>query len=353
MLFGLEKAKVVKLVALPILGMLGVLALSGSSHFESDLARSYPSFDILDAYVFDTPSKGNTAFIMTINPFADGGTAGTFSEKGLYNFHIATDDGLSNGMTFTVRFTGENVELLRLDTANAALGAEGESIGRGAAGQTVKLDGGMKLWTGIVKDPFFGNAAGIQAFIPVFLGGKFSPELFDDGDDFFKDNAVGAIVLQVPNAMLGKNVNFFVSTAMKMGGKWTQINRWGNVLETHLFLLGDPGLVARFDASRPGADTDILAAFSKNIQTAVALAGSQDNPQAYAEKTADMLFPGVLHYTVGTPASYATNIRNGRRLSDDGMNAVLSLFSGMAVDDNVDTSHNYQRAFPYVLPKSK
>jgi len=341
------------MVGVPILGALGLLFLTGSSHFESDLSRSYPQFDILDAYVFDATPKGHTAFVMTINPAAGPDVAGTFSEKGLYNFHISTDHGLSKGMTFTVRFTGEKVELARLDTANGALGAKGEIIGSGLAGQTVSLDSGVKLWTGIVKDPFFGNAAGIQAFVPALSEGKFSPELYDDADDFFKDNDVGAIVLEVPNVMLGKKINFFVSTAMRMGDKWIQINRWGNVLETHLFLLGDPGLVAKFDASRPGTDKEVLAAFTKNILTAVTLAGSQDDPKAYAKKTAGMLFPGVLHYRVGTPASYAPNIRNGRRLSDDGMNTALSLFSGMAMDDNVDTSHHYQRTFPYVLPKSE
>jgi len=330
--------------------MLGLLILTGAGHFESALSRSYPQFDILNAYIFDTTSKGHTAFVMTINPAAGADAAATFSEKGLYNFHLSTNTWFNKGITYTVQFNGGNVELARINNANGRLGTKGKLIGSGLAGQTVNFANGMKLWTGVVYDPFFGNAAGIQAFVPALGKGKFSPELYDNGQDFFKQNHVAAIVLEVPNDLLGDTVDFFTSTVMEMGDKWVQINRQANPLMTHLFLLGDPDMVARLNASRPGTDKNVRAAIYKNILTAVTLAASQDDPKAYAEKTARKLFPDVLHYKVGTPASYTPNIRNGIRLSDDGMNTVLSLFSGMPMDDKVDTSHHYQRSFPYVLP---
>ncbi len=82
------------------------------------------------------------------------------------------------------------------------------------------------------------------------------------------------------------------------------------------------------------------------------MVGTQtENPAAYADKVADMIIPDVLTYKVGTKAAYAVENLNGRKLTDDGMDVVLTLFSGKPMTDNANTMEGrYQSSFPYVVP---
>ncbi len=146
------------------LAVLAATVLSASHHFETELSQKYPAFDVTDAFVFESARPGFTTFIMNVNPGANPDAEEIFGGNGLYNLHIAFDDTFTAGVTYTVKFTGQRFALGKIDEPNAAVGQEGKKIGASSLGQTVTLDDGIKMWAGLARDPFMGNAAGITAF---------------------------------------------------------------------------------------------------------------------------------------------------------------------------------------------
>ena len=82
-------------------------------------------------------------------------------------------------------------------------------------------------------------------------------------------------------------------------------------------------------------------------------AGPRDDPKGYGRTVARELFPDVLPYVIGTPATFGFAIRNGRTLADNAPEVMMSLVAGAAVPSGLKPSvAKNQRAskFPYVVP---
>ena len=65
------------------------------------------------------------------------------------------------------------------------------------------------------------------------------------------------------------------------------------------------------------------------------------------------LFPDVLPYVVGTPATFGFATRNGRTLADNAPEVMMSLVAGTAIPSGLKASvAKNQRVdkFPYVVP---
>ena len=89
------------------------------------------------------------------------------------------------------------------------------------------------------------------------------------------------------------------------------------------------------------------------VAAVVAASGTADDPQGYGQTVARNLFPDVLSYAVGTPATYGFAVRNGRTLADNAPEAMLSLVAGTAVPSGLKPSvaERLRRgSFPYVVP---
>lgn len=85
--------------------------------------------------------------------------------KGLYNIHVANDDSYKRGHTFSFRFQGaDRFTLYQSDAPNEAVGTIGTKIGEGSVGKAIELKNGIKVWTGVVKDPFYGKARPALAY---------------------------------------------------------------------------------------------------------------------------------------------------------------------------------------------
>jgi hypothetical protein len=85
----------------------------------------------------------------------------------------------------------------------------------------------------------------------------------------------------------------------------------------------------------------------------VAAAGTSGDPQGYGQAVAGELFPDVLSYVVGTPATYGFAGRNGRTMADNAPEAMLSLVTNTAVPSGLKPSvakDQRASAFPYVVP---
>ena len=89
------------------------------------------------------------------------------------------------------------------------------------------------------------------------------------------------------------------------------------------------------------------------VAAVVPASGTSDDPKGYGETAARELFPEVMPYVVGTPATYGFTIRNGRMLADDAPEVMLSLVAGTAVPSGLRPSVSSDlrdRNFPYVVP---
>jgi hypothetical protein len=73
-----------------------------------------------------------------------------------------------------------------------------------------------------------------------------------------------------------------------------------------------------------------------------------ERPNAYGQAVADLLTPEVLQYRLGTPASFSFATRNGRRLTDDATDVVLSLMTNRPLSDYVAYDGRIQPRFPYM-----
>lgn len=323
---------------------------SASHHFETDLSKAFPAFDLTDLYVFDSATPATTVFIIDSNPKTrDDGSVG-FGEDGLYNLHIAADRRLDSGMTFTFRYSNRNLVVGKLAGSNPALGVEGEQIGMVPIGEATRLANGIRVWAGAAKDPFVGNAAGIGKFRDALRAGKYDASTFDAGGDAFATLFTSAIVVEVPNEMLPGAIEVYASTAIKLDGQWMQVNRLANVLLTHLFLLGDPTVSVDHAKHRPDDDGQRQLWLSAAVARAATLAGTQDHPVAYGDRIAARLLPDLMPYQVGSKARYGVDRFNGRRPTDDAMDVALSLFAGVPMTDKANTFDRHPQVFPYLVP---
>ncbi|KZN56534.1 DUF4331 family protein [Pseudoalteromonas luteoviolacea] len=321
-----------------------------SHHFESKLAQEHPQFDLTDMFVFDSERRGYTAFMMDVNPSTKDRAA--FGEKGVYSFHIANDKSFgSGGVTITAHLEGEQLVFGLVDGANQAVGTKGKAFGKAKVGKTVKFNNGVKVWSGAARDPFVGNSEGIVGFLTALIGkGKLELSQFNSGVDLFKDFNSSIILVELPNSMLAKNIHVYASSAMYNVDQWVQVNRVANPLVTHMFLANNKMEVSEHIQHRPDSDMSRRYAISGMVLRAVALDRKLSNPVEYADSVAAQLLPDMISYKVGSSAEYGYPKVNGRKPSDDGMDAVLSLLVGRNVTDHANTFNRHPVKFPYVVP---
>lgn len=327
-----------------------------SHHFESAIAQRTPALNQLDNYVFPSFNPHHTALVMTVNPAPKAGANQTFASDALYNIHVSDDASYKTGHTFSFAFNGRNkFTLYKSDSPNAAVGEMGAKIGGGEVGKVVDLSGGIRVWTGVAKDPFYGNSTSLGLLHAQLDSGKpYDPTIWAQakGKSIFIGRKVGAMVLEVPDSMLGSTVRVFMTTAVKKDGTWQQVQYSANPLLSHIMLFENEALTAEHDRSRPDTGNAIKPIVSARTARAAALAKSNAEPQQYGDQVANMLVPDVLTYKVGSPASYTATARNGRSLDDDAMSTMLTLLLGKPTNQEIANPKLHTDAFPYLIPAS-
>jgi hypothetical protein len=100
--------------------------------------------------------------------------------------------------------------------------------------------------------------------------------------------------------------------------------------------------------SQPQQDRELhRARAAERITSVVKAAGTSVNPAAYGQALAARLTPMVIPYRVGTPAAYGFGHVNGRTLSDDAFDVIMTLVSNRTINDG-GTPGGVREAFPYV-----
>jgi hypothetical protein len=181
----------------------------------------------------------------------------------------------------------------------------------------------------------------------------------EDAQNSFADTTVESIVLEVshqhPQLRAGARVGVWCATKLATdAGGWRQINRFGLPMMWPIFWPDDNDFSNPANTRHPSADFNADGKYiGDQVAAVVSASGTSDDPQGYGETVARELFPGVMPYVVGTPATYGFTIRNDRTLADNAPEVMLSLVAGTAVPSGLRpsvSSNLRDRNFPYVVP---
>jgi hypothetical protein len=335
-----------------------------SHHFDTAIAREDPRLNLLDFYLF-RGQPGTTVMAMTVNPNAGTKAPDTFHEEGLYAFRFDVNDDAHEEVTFKIRFgevgqaegdgpEGRRVQALEVRRAagrEAAQGTQGEVVASGTTGLIVAGDAGARIFAGLAPDLFAANRTDIDAYRAALAAGTFAPELFHHGANYFQNRNVTAIVMEVPTQSIGDpaaTVRAWVTVSLCGHASEVQVSRWGLPLMTHIFIT-DPAVKDDYNRSLPAADVPRFSQVVVDALTHVTqLAGSTDDPAAYAQRVVERLFPTTLPYVLDSAASFGFAGFNGRGLTDNVENVMLSLQANTPIDQGAAVARtNILGEFPY------
>lgn len=328
-----------------------------SHHIDSEAASKDGRLDLCDLYVFEGPSLKTTVFILTVNPLAGQVSPTTFHPEAVYEFKVSVSESFQEDLSYRFSFSepgsdgAQEFELRRTEGATLRPAKEGLLLATGRTNQTVAFTEGGRTWAGLSADPFFGNGVGLGEFKKaLFEQNRFDPAAFSNAENVFHGASVSAIVLEVPNETLNaKTIQVWATTTLWHHDQHLQINRAANPLMLHLFI-NEAELKDAHNQGRPEYDRERSGESITNFVAKVTtLAKSVENPTAYGARVAATLLPDVLTYQPGSYASYGFAGRNGRKLSDHGMNVVLSLLANGPLSAQVVSEGRYSSEFPYLV----
>jgi hypothetical protein len=181
----------------------------------------------------------------------------------------------------------------------------------------------------------------------------------ENAQNSFADTTVDSIVLEVshqhPQLRPGARIGVWAATKLATdSGGWRQIYRAGHPMMWPIFWPDDVEFTNPANTRHPSEAVDADGTYIADLLAAtVAATGTPGDPAGYGQTVARELFPDVLSYVVGTPATYGYATRNGRTLADNAPEAMLSLVTNTAVPSGLKPaiSEQYRAAgFPYVVP---
>ena len=240
--------------------------------------------------------------------------------------------------------------------------AAGELVLEGRTGEAAS-GGGMRVWAGRIADSFY-----IDLSLLAIVNGAVKPTgprqicrvAAGSAQNSFAGTTVDSIVLEVshqhPLLRPGARTGVWCATKLATdAGGWRQINRAGHPMMWPIFWPDDTDFTNPANTRHPSEDVSAAAKYiGDQIAAVVAASGTSGDPQGYGQTVARELFPDVLPYVVGTPATYGFAGRNGRTLADNAPEAMLSLVTGTAVPSGLTPSVSPGRPatsdFPYVVP---
>lgn len=293
--------------------------------------------DINDVYAFQSPANPDQAvLIMTTNPAAGALTGQLgFHPDATYEF-LADTDGDAKP---------DNWARINFDPADSggqqAYGLKVKGNGpniRGVTGQTVDLNGEVKVTAGTFDDPFFFDLVN-------FLAADFD---CSSASNFFAGLNTQAIVFEFPQAELSGTVGVWARTML--GDQ--QIDRMGRPAINTVFIPNnifepagsEPSQRNAFNAGKPQHDQ---RDFRGEVVDTLEIFYGPGNPTVAT--LTDILLPDVLTVDFGSSAGFL----NGRRLADDVIDAELGIVTNGAVSsDCVGNDSAFSGTFPYLAPKN-
>src|SRR6201992_5380 len=333
-----------------------------SHHFDTKRAKKDPSMNICDMYLFPG-SPGNTVMAMTVNADAGLGSSDALPDEALYAFRFDLDRDAHEEVVSKFRFghpkhvTGDEHKHLQSFQVRRSVGEQiggdaGDLLVEGSTGSASSA-AGVSAFVGIAPEMW---AADLIAFFnllnALYKEDRYDAKVFLHRKNFFAKRNVVAMVLEVPNWMIGDGKVGAWSTASLFGhAPEVQICRWGLPLITHLYLSDPetPDLVDRFHAGTPSHDVALLGPAMANFTARLAgHANPTTDPLAYGNKVAARLCPVMLPYELGTSATFEVSGFNGRPLHIDAYDVMLTIGANTPIVDGVSPDiSRISESFPY------
>jgi hypothetical protein len=338
-----------------------------SHHLDTPLAAQNGQLYIDDLYVY--PGDHSTVLAMDVNSTITGPDVRPgFHPEARYEFKVHLNGADFEALTYRVSFgtrdadgrqsfrvhalTGDDA---REDTAAGTLALEGRTGDIASAGD-------LRIWAGRIADPFYVDLS-LLSIVNGAVNTGAAPDLSGwrpaDAKNSFAGTTVETIVLEIshqhPLLHAGTRVGVWCATKLATdAGGWRQINRAGHPMMWPIFWPDDTDFANPANTRHPSADYDADGKhIAGQIAAVVSASGASDDPDGYGQTVARALFPDVLRYVVGTPASYGFTARNGRTLADNAPEAMLSLVLNAGLNSGLKPSvsgHLRRPGFPYVVP---
>ena len=331
-----------------------------SHHFDTKLAKDDPSINVCDFYLFGG-APGTTVMAMTVNPDVGLSVPDILHTEGLYAFRFDLNGDAREEVAFKLCFSeprhasdDERAHVQKFTVRRAA----GESI-RGIAGDLllegetgkVHSESGVRAFVGTTPELFAVDASALHAFLNAFhQEHRYHADAFLHRRDFFARRNITALVLEVPNRLIGNGkIHGWATTSLYGHAPEVQVQRWGLPLVTHVFLSASDQLKDKFNTSPPSEDTALFAQpIADFIEKMSSYAGSVTDRAAYGKQIAARLCPTMLPYEVGTQAAFDQADFNGRALGEDVTDVMLTLAGNKPLDDGVAPDRARIRGdFPY------
>jgi hypothetical protein len=338
-----------------------------SHHLDTPLAAQTGQLFLDDLCVFS--GADTTVFVMDVNSTVNGlHSEPSFHTEARYEFKVHFDGAAAEELTYRVSFAEPDADGRQALQLHALTGSEaradsatGELLLEGRTREPAS-GSGVRLWAGRIKDWFYVDLS-LLSKVNAAIGAGTAVDLSqwrpDDAKNSFAGTTVDSIVLEVahqhPRLRPGAQIGVWAATKLATDtGGWRQINRAGHPMMWPIFWPDDVQFNEPFDTQHPAEDVESdRKHIADHIAATVAATGTSADPTGYAQTVARELFPDVLSYTVGTPATYSFATRNGRTLADNAPEVMLSLVTGTAVPSGLTPVGNEQlrtTEFPYVVP---
>ena len=333
-----------------------------SHHFDTKLAKEAPRLNICGLYLFKGAAD-STVMVLTTNADAGISSPDTLHPEGLYTVRFDLDGDAHEDVIFKFRF-GEPrhndseegthfqaFQVLRAKDSQIAADA-GEVLLEGEIGKA-RSSADIHASVGIVPELWAADAFAFFTMLnALFEQGRFDRNVFQHKVNLFKNRNAMAIVLEVPNLLIGEgNVHAWGTISLCGHAPEVQVSRWGFPLFTHLFLSNPSkvSLVEEYHAAVPSQDRELFEAAIATFAAELAnRAGSTVNPEEHGRQVAERLCPSMLPYELGTEASFNPAVFNGRPLGEDAFDVMLTLAANRPISDGVapDLS-KIREEFPY------
>ena len=311
--------------------------------------------DINDVYAFRGSDAGRTVLAVTVNPAVNVLGPTTFQPGAEYALNVDTGTDAVADTRWTATFGDPDANGVQHYTVKQ----DGKALASGftddAKGRSQGRDGVM-AFAGKRSDPFFFDLLGFIGSVK----GQGTRALNDGNEtDFFAGLNTLAIVLEVPNSLIGgSGTNIGVWATTSVNG--VQADQMGRPAINTVFN-GTAAHKEAFNVTAPSAQPTAMGGlFRNNVVAVLQFFSSLDTEEAYtadqAGALADILLPDVIRYTLG---SVAAGPLNGRALADDVIDAELNITSGGIAfpgrdgvgaipTDGVGAHSDYLAAFPYL-----
>jgi streptogramin lyase len=327
---------------------------------------------INDLYVFQSPSNANnTVLIFNFQPFPGALTPSTADPTHTYEIHLNNTNPLNGSDNFDFQVTYgapdangvQGVTLRGLPSANFPPNG---ILAQGVTGQNIPIKGGGMFRSGIQDEPGFFDAGAFNNYLTTGDKTKF-PRPVGQARDFYGPNGnTFSIIIEVPSTVLTPVANGIIGVWATISKNGTQISRMGRpLIDTALIPpvprnnLSHGDLQAAFAAGQPSTDRASFKAAMMSIL--MDPNGYFHESTATADTISNLLLPDMLAFQVGNTSGFGNFIGpgnqylgNGRRLSDDVADTLLSVLSGGTVTtDNVSDDNGFRITDGSVGPGGK